>query len=54
MDTLDRFCRQVASTLASLMALLAFLGSEFERGTGVQAGPRLQSGSDRRPPVSAA
>ena len=52
MGTFGRIGRQLASILGSLAALLAFLGSEFERGGRIQGSAHV--GTDPRPPASPA
>jgi hypothetical protein len=48
MYTLNQAMRQLAATLAAIVALIRFLGSEFERAHGSSA---AHSVTGRRPPA---
>ena len=45
METLSGFWRQFIATVGDIAALIAFVGSDFERGARKQAGPAHGTGA---------
>ena len=51
METLSRFWQQFIATVDGIAALIAFVGSDFERGARTQDGPAPGNGA-HSPPAS--
>ena len=54
MGTLRRSWRQFIATVGGIAALIAFVGSDFERGARTQDGPAHGTGAHGPPPPNPA